>query len=119
MGKPGEVIEIILDGNGLTGYISTVEHSGSGRSAKDVALTYFFDDTELAAKTLNFTTHAVHGKWYSFNGTIARGNVAEKTKEGYYLLQGTLTLHMGNEHESDRMEQPKKVSLPLARSFGG
>lgn len=109
MGKPGDVIEIILDVNGLTGYISMI---GQTAKNKDTALTYFFDDTELDAKTLSFTTKPVHGEWYSFAGTIVRGPATTRTKDGYYLLQGTLTLH-----NPDKSEQPKRVALPLARTI--
>ena len=111
MGRPGDVIEIILDSNGLTGYISMI---GKTDKDKDAALTYFFDDTELNAQSLTFTTKPVHGVLYSFAGTIVRGPAASRTKEGYYLLQGTLTLH----NTADRSEQPKRVALPLARTVG-
>jgi len=110
LGKPGEVIEIILDANGLTGYISMI---GKTEKDKDAALTYFFDDTELDAKSLSFTTKPVHGKYYAFSGTIVRGPATDRGRDGYYLLQGTLTMH----DTTDRSEQPRRVALPLARSF--
>ncbi len=112
LGRPGDVIEIILDGNGLTGYISMI---GKTERDKDAALTYFFDQTELDAKTLSFTTRPVHGKSYSFEGTIVRGPVTDRAKDGYYMLHGTLTLH----NSADRSEQPQRVDLPLARSVDG
>jgi hypothetical protein len=112
LGKPGDVIEIILDGNGLTGYISMI---GKTENDKDAALTFFFDQTELGAETLSFTTRPVHGQSYSFQGTIARGPATTKAKEGYYLLQGTLTLH----NTADRSEEARRVALPLARSIDG
>jgi hypothetical protein len=112
MGKPGDVIEIILDSNGLTGYISMI---GKTDKDKDAALTYFFDDTQLDAQSLSFTTRPVHGVYYSFLGTIVRGPAPTRSKEGYYLLQGTLTLH----NTADRSEQPRRVALPLARTIDG
>ncbi len=112
MGKPGDVIEIILDSNGLTGYISMI---GKTDKDKDAALTYFFDDTQLDAKSLSFTTRPVHGAYYSFLGTIVRGPAPTRSKEGYYLLQGTLTLH----NTADRSEEPHRVALPLARAIDG
>jgi hypothetical protein len=113
LGKPGDVIEIILDGNGLTGYISML---GKTEKDKDAALTYFFDETELDAKTLSFTTRPVHGQSYSFEGTIVRGPATSREKDGYYLLQGTLTLHSDGTGGGD---QPRRVTLPLARSIDG
>ena len=110
LGKPGDVIEIILDNNGLTGYISML---GKSDHDKEVPLTYFFDETELDARTLSFTTKPVHGQWYSFNGTVVRGTALTRDKEGYYLLKGKLTLHNG------QTEQPRVVALPLARSENG
>ena len=112
MGRAGDVIEIILDSNGLTGYISMI---GKTDKDKDAALTYFFEETQLNAKSLMFTTKPVHGAYYSFDGTIVRGPAPTRTKEGYYLLQGTLTLH----NTADRSEVPKRVALPLARTVGG
>jgi hypothetical protein len=110
LGKPGDVIEIILDNNGLTGYISML---GKSDHDKEVPLTYFFDETQLDARTLSFTTKPVHGQWYSFEGTVVRGPALTREKEGYYLLKGKLTLHNG------QMEQPRMVALPLARSENG
>ena len=110
MGRPGDVIEIILDNNGLTGYMSMI---GKTDHDKDAALTYFFDDTQLNAKSLRFTTKPVHGKSYVFDGTIVRGLVTSREKEGYYLLKGTLTLH----DSTTRVDEPKRVELPLARSI--
>ena len=110
LGKPGDVIEIILDNNGLTGYISML---GKSDHDKEVPLTYFFDETQLDARSLSFTTKPVHGQWYTFEGTVVRGPALTRQKEGYYLLKGKLTLHNG------QMEQPRMVALPLARSENG
>ena len=110
LGKPGDVIEIILDSNGLTGYISML---GKSDHDKEAPLTYFFDETQLDARTLSFTTRPVHGQWYSFEGTVVRGPAATRDKEGYYLLKGKLTLH------GTQGEQPRMVALPLARSENG
>ena len=110
LGKPGDVIEIILDNNGLTGYISRL---GRNDKDKEVPLTYFFDQTQLNAKSLSFTTKPVHGEWYSFDGTVVRGPAPTRDKEGYYLLKGRLSLHVG------QTEQPRNVALPLARSENG
>ncbi len=110
LGKPGDVIEIILDNNGLTGYISMI---GKSDHDKEVPLTYFFDQTELDARSLSFTTKPVHGQWYSFEGTVVRGPAPTREKEGYYLLKGKLTLHNGQE------ELPRNVALPLAKAENG
>ncbi len=110
LGRPGDVIEIILDNNGLTGYISML---GRNDKDKEVPLTYFFDETQLNAKTMSFTTKPVHGQWYSFDGTVVRGPAPTRDKEGYYLLKGRLSLHVG------QTEQPRNVALPLARSENG
>ena len=110
LGRPGDVIEIILDNNGLTGYISRL---GRNDKDKEVPLTYFFDQTQLNAHTLSFTTKPVHGEWYSFDGTVVRGPAPTRDKEGYYLLKGRLSLHVG------QTEQPRNVALPLARSENG
>jgi hypothetical protein len=83
----GSVIEITLERNRLTGYVTRMEG--------DTALTLFFDKTSIDGSRLFFTTKTVHGLRYEFHGAITRGKVAELSSSGYYLLTGELTAYRG------------------------
>lgn len=107
--NPAEVIEIILNGNGndvrLQGYLTRM---GDGVSDRGAPLTYFFARTTVSPTQLTFITRQVHGLWWSFAGTVGRGNAQMSTQKGYYFLNGTLTEHFDNGQSA-----PQRVSLPL------
>jgi hypothetical protein len=104
-----EVVEIILNGDGndvrLQGYLTRM---GDGVSDRGAPLTYFFARTTVNPAQLTFITRQVHGIWWSFTGTIARGSAQMSTQKGYYFLNGTLTEHFDNGQSA-----PQRVSLPL------
>ena len=83
-------IEIDMHHGKLKGYISRL---GDAETDKGTPLTYFFDHTSIQDDHLTFTTKIVHGLWYSFDGTIVRGDAAERDDEGYYVLTGQLLVH--------------------------
>lgn len=107
--EPGEVIEIILNGEGndcrLQGYLTRL---GDGESDRGASLTYFFQQTSVAPSQLQFSTRQVHGVTWSFTGHIDRGSVQQPSQKGYYYLAGTLI-----EHFSTGESQARRVSLPL------
>jgi hypothetical protein len=107
--NPGEVIEIILNGDGdsvrLQGYLTRV---GDGESDRGAPLSFFFARTTVEPTQLTFVTRQVHGIWWGFTGTIERGNVQTSAEKGYYFLNGTLT-----EHFDTGQSAPRRVSLPL------
>ena len=107
--NPGEVIEIILNGDGdsvrLQGYLTRV---GDGESDRGAPLSFFFARTTVGPTQLTFVTRQVHGIWWSFAGTIERGSVQTSAEKGYYFLNGTLT-----EHFDTGQSAPRRVSLPL------
>ena len=91
-----EAIEVDLDRNDrtgrveLTGYISRL---GDEETDSKTPLTFFFDKTSVNGNQISFQTKVVHGLWYSFQGTIFRGNGKTRSDEGYYVLHGTLNQH--------------------------
>jgi hypothetical protein len=89
--ESGSVIQITLDSGKVNGYVTRM---GDEQSDKDTPLTLFFDQTTARGSHLTFTTRKVHGIWYSFDGSIVRGD-AKTTREedGYFLLRGAWTLH--------------------------
>lgn len=110
LGKSGESIEIDLQPDQLGGYISRF---GDQASDQGEPLTFFFATAVLDGPHMSFRTHSVHGEWFSFSGTIVRGDAASRAEDGYYRLKGTLVLH----DAPLRKEESRDVSLPLAREY--
>ena len=99
--ETGSVVQITIENGILDGYISKIL---DGQTA---SLTYFFDRTTTQGDHLTFTTKQVHGIWYSFDGTIVRGDVASKQETGFYRLKGTWVVH----NESDKSQSTAMVSF--------
>ncbi len=108
LGQAGELVEIDLEPHQLSGYISRL---GDRMSDEGTPLTFFFASTLLQGRGLSFTTRQVHGVWFSFTGTIVRGNAPTRSQDGYYRLEGRLVLH----DTANSTEQARDVSLPLMR----
>jgi hypothetical protein len=104
----GEVVEVELQPDRLSGFITRF---GDRASDEGTPLTFFFATSRLSDRQIAFTTRQVHGKWFSFEGTIVRGPAQTRDQQGYYLLEGRLTLH----DAANQTEQPRNVSLPMAR----
>ncbi len=98
----GSVVQISIDQNRLTGYMTRMEQGAS--------LTLFFDRTAVDGSRLSFTTRTVHGLRYSFAGTIVRGDAATSSQTGFYRLVGNLTtIHAAAIRDAGRETQ--RVSL--------
>ena len=85
-----ESIQLNMDNGRLDGYISKL---GDETSDRGTPLTYFFKKARVQGTHVTFATKQIHGLWYSFDGTVSRGSGARREDAGYYLLQGTLTMH--------------------------
>jgi hypothetical protein len=99
--ETGSVIQITIDNGILDGYISKLIEG------QTTALTYFFDRTTIDGNHLTFTTKAVHGIWYSFDGTIVRGDVPTKQENGFYRLKGTWVMHA----DADKTQSSSMVNF--------
>jgi hypothetical protein len=99
--ETGSVVQITIENGILDGYISKLVE---GQTA---SLTYFFDHTLIKDKRLTFTTKQIHGTWYSFDGTIVRGDAASKQETGFYRLKGTWIVH----DEAGKNQSTSTVSL--------
>ena len=106
----GELVDVELQPDRLTGYITRL---GDRESDEGTPLTFFFATSRLSGQRFSFTTRQVHGVWFSFEGTIVRGNARNRDQQGYYLLEGQLVLHDAASHT----QQPRNVSLPMARRY--
>lgn len=106
LGDNGEAVEIELEPRHLDGYLSL---RGDRSSDKGTPLTYFFKTSTLQGVELGFVTERIHEAWYSFKGTIVRGQAESPDDQGYYMLEGTLTHHGAADED-----EPRFVSLPMA-----
>ena len=79
----GSVVQITIEHNRLTGYVTLMQ--------QDTALTLFFDKTSIKGKRVTFTTKTVHGLSYSFAGEVVCGDSEAPALNGYYHLAGRLT----------------------------
>lgn len=100
----GSVIQITLEHNRLTGYVTRMEG--------DTALTLLFDKTSIEGNRLSFTTDTVHGLRYEFRGAIVRGKAPELSSTGYYLLAGELTLDRGTAPALEHVSLKSTPRLP-------
>lgn len=85
--KEGEFLQITLEKDAVTGYISRM---GETDSDGGVFLDQFFAKADVQGHDLSFTTRQLHGVWYEFIGKFARGTGKTKADDGYYVLRGTL-----------------------------
>jgi hypothetical protein len=95
--EDGSVVQITIERNRLSGYVTEMEHG--------TALTSMFDSTTVDGNRLSFTTKPVHGVRYSFAGTIVRGDATDRSQSGFYRLVGDWTTY----HDAERTT--KRVSL--------
>ncbi len=86
----GEFVEVDVDAEGVTGFVSRFGESDSDRGA---FLDHMFTKGSFDSKSkeLTFLTREVHGVSYEFKGKIVRGEGKQPGSEGYYVLKGTLT----------------------------
>ena len=85
--KEGEFLQINLDQNGVSGYISRQGDLDSDRGA---FLDQFFTQASVHGHDVAFTTKPVHGVWFEFKGRFDRGPAKTRKEDGYYVVRGTL-----------------------------
>jgi len=86
--KEGELLQINLDKDGVTGYVSRM---GDLESDRGSFLDHFFTKATVQGHAVTFITRQVHGVWFEFKGKFDRGPGKTKSQDGYYVLRGTLT----------------------------
>jgi len=86
--KDGEFVQITIEGKNVSGFISRY---GESDTDKNTFLAQFFKSGSIEAQKLSFATDAVHGVWFTFDGTIGRGSAKKADDEGYYVVRGKLT----------------------------
>ena len=123
-GESGEVINLYVEGGELHGYMT---RRSDRRNAGSAPMTFHFAQASTTGDQLSFATSHIHGDWYSFTGHVVRGTAATPREDGYYLLVGTLQIHLDapgadSAPETDSTQAPaagtiaRPVSLKLSAS---
>lgn len=86
--REGEFVQINMEENGVSGYISRQGDLDSDRGA---FLDQFFDKASVDGHDVFFNTKPLHGVTFEFKGQFERGPAKSKVQDGYYVLRGTLT----------------------------
>ena len=85
--KEGEFVQISLEEQGVSGYISRI---GDQDSDRGTFIDQFFSKASVQDHDVAFTTKPIHGVWFEFKGRFDRGPAKTKAEDGYYVLRGTL-----------------------------
>lgn len=91
----GSVVQITIEHNHLTGYVTKMEQGA--------ALTLLFDHTTIDGSRISFTTKVVHGLRYSFTGEIVRGDAKSASETGFYRMVGEWAADRGGARETRRV----------------
>jgi hypothetical protein len=102
--REGEFVQINLEQNGVSGYIS---RRGDLESDRGAFLDQFFSKASVQGHEVAFTTKPLHGVVYDFKGHFERGPAKSKTEDGYYVVRGTLKeiVSDGENHASMRSRE--------------
>jgi hypothetical protein len=103
--QDGEFVQLTVEDQGqVTGFVSRYgDQQGDHRAFVD----HFFKSSRLDGKKLDFTTEIAQNIFYSFKGTIERGEGKKPTDEAYYVLKGTLTQStLDSSHKTTSKSQP-------------
>jgi hypothetical protein len=96
--REGEYLQLTVDAEGkVTGVVSRFGDLNSDRGA---FLDQFIDKGTLKGGKLTFVTRPLHGVWFQFKGTVARGKGKTPNEEAYYVLKGTLTQYLSDENKN-------------------
>lgn len=108
--KEGEFLQITLDRNSVTGYISRM---GDSDTDNGVFLDQFFARADVQGHDVSFTTRPLHSVWYEFKGKFSRGPGKTKGDDAYYILRGTLKELTTNNPEKAVTSRSREVEFKL------
>ena len=108
--REGEFVQLTLEGNNLTGFVSRY---GDSPSDQGVFLDQFFSKAVASGDKIAFVTRPIHGEWYEFSGRIRRGEAKDRNKEGFYLIEGELSEYF---QDQERKTNGRKRQVVL-KSF--
>jgi hypothetical protein len=108
--RDGEFVQITVEDQGhVIGFVSRYAvPEGEGGFVNQ-----FFKSGSISSSQLAFSTEAVNGVSFDFRGTIDRGDGANQSDEGYYIIKGALT-----ETTSDKTKKTSSSTSEVAfKSF--
>jgi len=106
--KEGEFIQITIEEKGaVSGFLSRF---GDSPSDKGSFLDQFIKSGKVDADKLNFTTESIHGVWFTFDGTFARGPGKNPDDEAYFVVRGTLT-RLSTDEQKKTVSQARQVEF--------
>lgn len=108
--KEGEFLQINLDRNSVTGYISRM---GDSDTDNGVFLDQFFARADVQGHDVSFTTRPLHSVWYEFKGKFSRGPGKTKGDDSYYILRGTLKELTSNNADKTVSSRSREVEFKL------
>ncbi|MCU1270798.1 MAG: hypothetical protein JWN74_2092 [Acidobacteriaceae bacterium] len=107
--REGEFVQVTVEEKGnVSGFISRF---GDTESDKNEFLDQFFESGKLDSNHLSFTTKAVHGTWFTFEGTLARGAGKRPEEEGYYIIRGTLNRFRTDADKTKTSQDSRRVEF--------
>jgi len=106
--KEGEFIQITIEEKGaVSGFISRY---GDSASDKGSFLDQFIKSGKANGDKLNLTTESIHGVWFTFDGTFARGPGKNPDDEAYFVVSGTLT-RLSTDDQKKTVSQARQVEF--------
>lgn len=106
-------IEIEVVNGKLGGYVSQL---GDAETDSNTPLTFFFDQTSVDGNHLEFQTRVVHGIWFSFYGSVTRGDGETRADEGYYVLHGVFREHHPSSGQDKSADETVEKSVATFKS---
>ncbi len=113
----GEFVQINLEPDGVSGYIS---RRGDLDSDRGVFLDQFFSKASVDGHEVSFITKPLHGVWYEFQGRFDRGQGKTKADDGYYIIKGTLKQYVtdANKNTTSRSREVEFKLLAQPQETG-
>jgi len=107
--REGEFVQVTVEDEGkVSGFISRF---GDSETDKDNFLDQFFETGKLESGHLSFTTKNVHGTWFTFEGTLQRGQGKRPDEEGYYVIRGTLNRFQSDADKKNTTQTSRRVEF--------
>jgi hypothetical protein len=105
--RDGEFLQISIEEAKVSGFISRF---GDSDSDKGTFLDQFIKSGTFDSGKISFTTEVVHGTFFSFEGSVARGTGKTEADESFYVMRGTLT-RFASDPEKKATSQKRQVEF--------
>lgn len=105
----GEFLQINIEQDGVSGYIS---RKGNLESDRGAFLDQFFSKASVQGHDVSFVTKPLHGVTYEFKGKFERGPAKTRAEDGYYILRGTLK-ELTTDSDKKTSERSRQVEFKL------